>query len=480
MERERSAWPHPEFAPEPPAPRRFSGPRRSDRLSASRVAGNASAPQRAGPWVQRRGRSRLTAAAPRDSVSSVPLAPARVVLLTALLAAACTSAPVDAGKAAAGPQPRAVEVAEARAAPHPRILTLSGTLAALEKVQVAARVEGPITEVKVDLGDRVTREQELAAIRPIDYRARVSEVEASLAQAEIDVKRLESLGGVATQEELEKARTRLAGAKAQRSQASRQLGDTTVRAPFAGAIAARHVAPGTYVKPGTALFDLVADDKLRLTVEVPERYAALVQIGTPATVTLKDSLVGEPGEAGAKIAAGAGAVQAAVTRVSPVVSPTTRTFTVEAVFSPAGSVLRPGMFTVATLSLGHEAGSVRVPRAAVFHVLGRDRVMRVEDGVAVAHDVDLVAEEGGDAIVLGLEPGSQVIVRGAALIAPGTPVAPSAAKDMPAGTGPEGQGAKDMPPGPGEKGAEAKAAALPAAPEGKDMPGGAGEKGKAP
>ncbi|MFY0535506.1 efflux RND transporter periplasmic adaptor subunit [Nannocystis pusilla] len=224
--------------------------------------------------------------------------PARVVLLTALFAAACTSAPVDAGKAAAGPQPRAVEVAEARAAPHPRILTLSGTLAALEKVQVAARVEGPITEVKVDLGDRVVREQELAAIRPIDYRARVSEVDASLAQAEIDVKRLESLGGVATQEELERARTRLAGAKAQRSQASRQLGDTTVRAPFAGAIAARHVAPGTYVKPGTALFDLVADDKLRLTVEVPERYAALVQVGTPATVTLKDSLVGEPGEAG--------------------------------------------------------------------------------------------------------------------------------------------------------------------------------------
>lgn len=410
----------------------------------------------------------------------MPLAPARVVLLAAVLAAACTSAPADAGKTASGPQPRAVEVAEARAAPHPRILTLSGTLAALEKVQVAARVEGPITEVKVDLGDRVVREQELAAIRPIDYRARVSEVEASLAQADSDVKRLESLGGVATQEELERARTRLAGARAQRSQASRQLGDTTVRAPFAGAIAARHVAPGTYVKPGTALFDLVADDRLRLTVEVPERYAALVQVGTPTTITLKDSLVGEPGEAGAKIAEGSGAAQAAVTRVSPVVSPTTRTFTVEAVFSPAGSVLRPGMFTVATLSLGQEPGSVRVPRAAVFHVLGRDRVMRVEDGIAVAHDVDLIAEDGGDAIVLGLAPGASVIVRGAALIAPGTPVAPSAMKDMPAGTGPEGQGAKDMPPGSAENSAETKAAGPAAAPVAKDMPVGAGEKGKAP
>jgi len=426
----------------------------------------------------------LTAAAPRDSVSAVPLAPARVVLLAALLTAACTSAPADAGKAAAGPQARAVEVAEARAAPHPRLLTLSGTLAALEKVQVAARVEGPITEVKVDLGDRVTREQELASIRPIDYRARVSELDASLAQAESDVKRLESLGGVATQEELERARTRRTGAKAQRSQASRQLGDTTVRAPFAGAIAARHVAPGTYVKPGTPLFDLVADDRLRLTVEVPERYAALVQVGTPATIALKDSLVGEPGEAGAKIAEGAGAAEAAVTRVSPVVSPSTRTFTVEAVFSPAGSVLRPGMFTVATLSLGQEAGSVRVPRPAVFHVLGRDRVMRVEDGVAVAHDVELIAEENGDAVVLGLEPGAQVIVRGAALIAPGTAVAASAAapKDMPSGAGAEGQGAKDMPAGPGEKPAPAGSGSAPADPPIKDMSAKAakGSEGKAP
>lgn len=341
---------------------------------------------------------------------------------------------------------RVVEVAEARHAPYPRILRLSATLEALETVQVAARVEGPITNVQVDLGDRVLREQELATIRPIDYRARASEIEAALAQAQRDVKRLESLGGVATQEELERARTRLAEARAQKSLASRQLGDTTVRAPFAGAIAARHVAPGTYVKPGTPLFDLVADEKLRLQIEVPERYAALVKIGTPVTITLRDALVGERpkgSEGGDSKQVGAapeekGTVEAAVTRISPVVSPTTRTFTVEAVFSPAGSLLKPGMFTVAALSLGEETESVRVPRAAVFHVLGRDRVMRVEDGIAVAHDVELIGEDGGDAIVLGLEPGAVVIARGAALVAPGTAVTAMTASPM-------AQVASDMP-----------------------------------
>ncbi len=341
------------------------------------------------------------------------------------LAGACGGAPAGGAQKADAPravQPRIVEIATATAAPHPRTLTLSGTLEPLERVQVAARVEGPITEVKVDLGDRVTRDQELAAIRPVDYRARVSELEASLTQAANDVRRIEGLGGVATTEELEQARTRLAEAKAQRQLASRQLTDTTVRAPFAGAIAQRHVAPGTYVKPGTPLFDLVADDRLRLTLEVPERYAALVQVGTAVKIALKDELASDPAE---KLPV-AGAAEAAVTRVSPVVAPTTRTFTVEAVFSPSGSVLRPGMFTVAALALGQEERSVRVPRAAVFHVLGRDRVMLVEGGVAVTRDVELLAEDGGDAIVAGIDVGAVVIARGPALVAPGTPVAPQA------------------------------------------------------
>lgn len=366
----------------------------------------------------------LTAAgAAGQGCDPVPLRRAALVLLSSLaLAGGCGEAPAGGPTKAApkAPQPRIVEVATATAAPYPRTLTLSGTLAALEKVQVAARVEGPITEVKVDLGDRVTRDQVLAAIRPLDYRTRVAELDAALSQAASDVRRIESLGEVATAEELELARTRLAEAKAQRALASRQLTDTTARAPFAGAIAARHVAPGTYVKPGTPLFDLVADDRLRLTLEVPERYASLVQVGTPVKIALKEELAADVPE-GARIA---GAVTAEVTRVSPVVAPTTRTFTIEAVFSPAGSVLRPGMFTVASLGLGQEERSVRVPRAAVFPVLGRDRVMLVENGEAVARDVELIAEDGGDAIVGGLEPGAQVIARGPAMIAPGTPVAP--------------------------------------------------------
>ncbi len=350
------------------------------------------------------------------------LAPITVswLLLCSWLATGC-GGEGDAAVQTGPPERRTVEVAPALRTTHARTLTLSGTLTPMERVQVAARVEGPITDVRVDLGDVVTRDQVLAAIRPVDYRARVSELEAGLVQAQNDVKRAQDLGNAATGEELEQARTRLAEARAQRSLASRQLGDTTVRAPFAGSISARHVAPGTYVKSGALLFDLVAIDRLRLTLEVPERYAALVGPGTPVTIGAREMIQTGPKEqTEIGLKPGADRVQATVTRVSPIVSPSTRTFTIEALFSPAGSVLKPGMFIAATLALGDETQGVRVPRSAVFHVLGHDRVMKVVDGVAQPHDIEMVGEDAGEAIVLGLEPGTQVIARSPAQVAPGT------------------------------------------------------------
>ncbi|MBA3547062.1 MAG: biotin/lipoyl-binding protein, partial [Nannocystis sp.] len=133
--------------------------------------------------------------------------PRRLALLTALVllqpVAAC-SAPAGQAEAKTGPPaPRTVEVAPARRTTYARTLTLSGTLTPLEQVQVAARVEGPILEVKVDLGDVVARDQVLATIRPVDYRARVSELAAGVAQAENDVQRARDLGRAGTAEELE-------------------------------------------------------------------------------------------------------------------------------------------------------------------------------------------------------------------------------------------------------------------------------------
>lgn len=331
------------------------------------------------------------------------------------------------GQSAAGAQPLqgTAPQAQAVAAIHPvrtswdRTLRLSGTLEALNSVQLGARVEGAITNVRYDLGDRVAQGAVLAHITAEDYRARITQADADLAQARADLARVEALSHheYAAVQALEQARTRVAMSEAARALAARQMRDTAIRAPFAGAISARYVAPGAYVKTGTPLFDLVEVDSLRLVVQVPERFASTIGMGAQIQVA-PDGSNADP-------------IVATVNRVSPLINATTRTYRVEAVVDARGGTLRPGMFVTGNVHLGRTDNAARVPRAAVFTVLGHDRIALVRNGVATPTDVEILGESGDDAILEGLATTELVVVRGASSLAPGTPVRTT---ESPAGT----------------------------------------------
>lgn len=306
--------------------------------------------------------------------------------------------------------PRIVVAIHPTSTQWPRAVSLHGTLDASEAVQIAARVDGPLAEVRVDLGDRVAQNQVLARIVATDFAAKNVQSGAELEQARSDLARLERLGNsqLVTTQAIEQARTRVAVAQAQRALSSRQVADTTVRAPFRGAISQRYVSRGAFARVGTPLFDLVAVDELRLALEVPERYARDVGIGELVRVRADGS-------------AGQEAVESPIVRVSPVIDPARRTFRVEATVS-AERGLRPGMFVVASIALGAPLEAARVPRSAVFTVLGEDRVVRIIDGKAEPTPVELIGEDGADSIVQGLTSADLVITRSGASLAPGTAV----------------------------------------------------------
>ncbi|HEY8428069.1 MAG TPA: efflux RND transporter periplasmic adaptor subunit, partial [Sandaracinaceae bacterium] len=342
----------------------------------------------------------------------------RSLALFALALAACGGDAEGPARRGSGPERRVVQVARPTPVAWPRTVELGGTLEAPERVQIAARIEGAVVSLEVDLGDSVRRGQTLARITPEDFAARVAQTDAELAQARSERERLEQLAGrdLASAEQLEQARTRERVLAAQRRLAGRQLRDTRVVAPFDGAIAARHVSPGAFVRVGAPLFDLVATSPLRLALDVPERHAREVRVGTEVTVHHEG---GEP-------------IVARVARVAPVVDAATRTFRV-LVDVPVGeseAALRPGMYVRASVALGVVRDAVSVPRAAVFEVLGRSRVVEVVDGRAQPRDVELVGEGEGTAIVRGLSGAHDVVTRSPGLLAPGTEVAPAPADDV--------------------------------------------------
>ncbi|MEZ5288701.1 MAG: efflux RND transporter periplasmic adaptor subunit [Vicinamibacterales bacterium] len=98
--------------------------------------------------------------------------------------------------------------------------------------------------------------------------------------------------------------------------AERQLRDTTIRAPFDGYVDKRLVNIGEYVRVQTPVMGVVRVDPLKVTAEIPEKMAPWIEDGQ-AVQLFVDAYPDTP-------------FTGRVSRISPVVSTSTRAFPFEA------------------------------------------------------------------------------------------------------------------------------------------------------
>src|SRR3979409_1175855 len=78
---------------------------------------------------------------------------------------------------------RQVKTARVEETPFGETVTANGTLAAFDQTTVSVKVAGRLSSISVDLGSVVRRGQMVAQIEPNDYKLRVQQAEAALAQA---------------------------------------------------------------------------------------------------------------------------------------------------------------------------------------------------------------------------------------------------------------------------------------------------------
>jgi RND family efflux transporter MFP subunit len=397
----------------------------------------------------------------------------RQLVLVGLLAGVLTvgSGCRKSGAAASGPPresgpPRAVQTVAVTGRSLERTVTVFGSLAAFDQATLGVKVSGRLERIDVDLGTTVRKGQAIARIEPRDYELRLQQAEAQLAQVrarlglppEADdrvqieqtsavkaakavleeatknrdrVTRLVSQG-VTAQSELETAQAgyevaanrfdstleemrslvaQLAQRKAEVEIARQQLSDTTITAPFDGAIQERRASVGEYLPAGAPLATLVRIDPLRLRLEVPEREAARVATGQPVRLTVEGDT---------------NVYRGTITRLSPAISESNRMLIVEADV-PARGALRPGLFARAEIVTSTDEPGLVVPRAALVVFAGLEKVFSIKDGKAVERLVS-TGRRGADwiEIVRGVNLGEPVILQPGNLQA-GNPVTTDAA-----------------------------------------------------
>lgn len=177
--------------------------------------------------------------------------------------------------------------------------------------------------------------------------------------------------------------------------ARKRLGDTTIRAPFAGVIAKRLLSAGEYVKENTPVFQLVALDPLKYTGTVPERFAPDLKIGQRVELSVE----AYPGQS----------FTGQVTRVSPAVEVQTRSLSLEGRVSNADGRLRPGFFAKGQVLTRKDASAAFVPAEAVVYFVGISKIFVVAGDTVQERLVKAGARQGAWVeIAEGVKPGDTV------------------------------------------------------------------------
>jgi membrane fusion protein, multidrug efflux system len=311
---------------------------------------------------------------------------------------------------------------------------LSGELAAEKTAQVRSEVSGSVVQVYVETGERVSAGMALARIdattaaaAELSARTGVTAAEAQAAQTKKELDRAERLNaaGAIADRDLENARltnstamAQLANVKSAYAAANKQLRSATVRAPFAGIVAAKVVSAGDVVSPGGALFTVVDPKSMRLEAAVPAAQVGQIRVGMP--VSFKVSGYNDREFSGK------------VTRVSPVADPTTRQVMILASIPNSAGTLVGGLFAEGRVNTETRQALV-LPATAIDQRGATPVVMRVKGGRVERVSVTLGIRDDqreNFEITKGLQRGDTVLLGAALAIGEGKQVRVSAVNDQ--------------------------------------------------
>lgn len=173
-----------------------------------------------------------------------------------------------------------------------------GVARAEDRVNLSFRVDGPLVELPIVVGDQVKKGDVLARIDPRDYEINLRNVEANLAKSQATLKFAESdfaradriqkkdPGAISEskvdekREERNRLRAVVEGNVAQVEGANDQLSYTRLIAPFNGTIVAKYFDNFEYVRARQAVARMLDTSQIEMVIDVPDHmipYANMIQ-----------------------------------------------------------------------------------------------------------------------------------------------------------------------------------------------------------
>jgi len=299
-------------------------------------------------------------------------------------------------------------------------LTYTGTLEALNKINITPETGGKIARIYVEAGDRVAKGQLLAELETESIRlqlkqaeAGVSVAEASYADALRNKERMDRLikESAVSEQQREKIQLAFDAASAQLEQARAglnmaqyALNVSLMKAPFNGVVASKNAEVGDVINPmmggfgggAGGVLTLMDYSTIKLAVAISGEDIGRIRKGQEAVLRI-GSLPGRE-------------FRGTVRVVNLTADPLNKKFGVEVYVANPDAVLRPGTFGDLVFEVESHENALVVPQSAI---LENAYVFVAEGGKAVRKDVKLGIQNTTMIEVLaGLKDGESVVVEG--------------------------------------------------------------------
>lgn len=249
--------------------------------------------------------------------------------------------------------PLPVTVQKSELVDRPQVITVSGDVEPLGKVNLGFMVPGKIMKIYVHEGDHVHAGQLIARLDTTDYHYALQIAAAKKAKADDQFRRLNQMYNKQslTPSDYIQARETSRQADANYQLYLKHIRDTKLCAPISGIVGARRVDPGEIVDKGLPLFTLVNTDSVKVNVAVPESEITRVKTGLRAVI---------------EIPALDTTVSGKVLSVGALADPASRTYSVKIIVPNPGLLLKTGMIAEARINTQIMNPVISIPGEAII------------------------------------------------------------------------------------------------------------------
>lgn len=292
----------------------------------------------------------------------------------------------------------------------PRLIA-SGSVRAIEGVEVTTQIAGMVTGVHFTPGSMVTKGDLLIQLDDSSEVAQLHVNQAARDLARINLKRDKAQFKISavSQATIDSDVANLKSSQAQVDYQQSIVNKKAIKAPFSGRVGVRQVNLGQYLNPGDGITSLQRLDPIYVDFYLPQQELVKTKIGQVVTLS-SDAFPNQ-------------VFKGKITTINPVVDDPTRNGLVEATVPNPKHQLLPGMFGTVEVIVGQYYEQLTVPQAVIsYNAYGEIAFLIKEtekdkDGKPVLRAQQTFVTAGktrGDqvAILKGIKAGEMVVTSG--------------------------------------------------------------------